>query len=275
MSDDHYYRAPRGRGFTLIELSIVLVIIGLVVGSVLAGKWLIRTSELQSVSSDVHMFKAAVMTFRIKYDAFPGDMPNATDYWGTDSNCPSTTYDGVPKAATCNGDDDGRVGFTSMVESYRFWQHLANAKLIEGMYTGTAYAVGGSSSSVLGRNVPQSRINNAGYTIGYKDSSLANGSQAWLYYSGIYNQALYYGKGNPNGDTTVSPAISTADAFWLDQKVDDGLPGSGQIVTFRHGNNGNGTGYSPSCASVGTEQTASYDLAQTGTKCSLVWRNLF
>src|ERR1019366_6843373 len=67
-------------GFTLIEMSIVLVIIGLIVGSVLVGRDLIRAAELRSVISEVEKYKTAVMTFKGKYDCLPGDCANATTF---------------------------------------------------------------------------------------------------------------------------------------------------------------------------------------------------
>ncbi len=136
------------RGFTLIELSIVLVIIGLIVGGVLAGQSLIRAAEIHSVVTDLQKFDTAINTFQGKYDALPGDMPNATSYWGAaggngtgnDAACFNTVSTG---AATCNGSGDGKLwdGYgsspTFYYEAYRAWQHLANSGLVAGAYTGT------------------------------------------------------------------------------------------------------------------------------------------
>ena len=68
--------------FTLVELSIVLVIIGLLVGGVLSGKSLIRASELRAVASEFSYYKIAIGNFKDKYSALPGDMRNAVTYWG-------------------------------------------------------------------------------------------------------------------------------------------------------------------------------------------------
>ena len=70
-------------GFSLVELSIVLVILGLLVGGVLTGQSLIRAAELRSVSTEYSRYVASVHTFRDKYFALPGDMTNATQFWGT------------------------------------------------------------------------------------------------------------------------------------------------------------------------------------------------
>jgi prepilin-type N-terminal cleavage/methylation domain-containing protein len=97
-------------GFTLIELSIVLVILGLLVSGVLLGQDLIRAAELRSVPTDFQKYQTAVNIFRDKYRALPGDMRNATDFWGENdpnlSTCRTTEGSGTD---TCNGDGDGVV----------------------------------------------------------------------------------------------------------------------------------------------------------------------
>ena len=108
--------SPSRSGFTLLELSIVLVIIGLLAGGILVGRDLIHAAELRSVVSDVDKFTAAANTFRLKYNCIPGDCTNATDYWGTDpGGCPDTPGNSVPKTATCNGTGNGRLADSSDV----------------------------------------------------------------------------------------------------------------------------------------------------------------
>ena len=61
-------------GFTLVELSIVLVIIGLIVGGVLVGQDLIAAARIRSQLSQIDKYNIAVNTFRLKYNVLPGDM---------------------------------------------------------------------------------------------------------------------------------------------------------------------------------------------------------
>ena len=70
------------RAFSLVELSIVLVILGLLVGGVLSGQSLIAAAALRSVTTQEARWVAATQTFRDKYFALPGDMNNATSFWG-------------------------------------------------------------------------------------------------------------------------------------------------------------------------------------------------
>ena len=62
-------------GFTLVELSLVLVIIGLVAGGVLVGRDLIAAATIRSTISQIEKYKTAVNTFRTKYNYLPGDIP--------------------------------------------------------------------------------------------------------------------------------------------------------------------------------------------------------
>jgi prepilin-type N-terminal cleavage/methylation domain-containing protein len=69
-------------GFTLVELSIVLMIIGLLVSGILVGKDMIRAAELRSITSEKDQFQTAVNLFKNKYLGLPGDLSNATAFWG-------------------------------------------------------------------------------------------------------------------------------------------------------------------------------------------------
>jgi prepilin-type N-terminal cleavage/methylation domain-containing protein len=128
-------------GFTLIEISIVMVIIGLIIGSILVGRDLIRAAEIRSVASDKEKIVTAVNTFRNKYNCMPGACPNATDFFGANpAGCPIPPGS-QPSTQTCNGGSTGRIGYSSDYEPYYFWQQLAAAGLWPGIYRGTASAV--------------------------------------------------------------------------------------------------------------------------------------
>lgn len=64
----------KNKGFTLIELSIVLVIIGLIVGGILIGRDMIRAAEIRSLISEKNQYIVATNNFRNKYNAMPGDI---------------------------------------------------------------------------------------------------------------------------------------------------------------------------------------------------------
>jgi len=116
--------------FTLVELSIVLVILGLLVGGVLAGQSLIHSAELRKTLTTIDNLKTAKHAFRDKYFALPGDMTNATQFW---PDCVS-----VAPLNECNGDGNGRIGVTlgGSYEFARVYQQFSAAGLVEGSYDG-------------------------------------------------------------------------------------------------------------------------------------------
>ena len=118
--DESARKAALIAGFTLIELSIVLVIIGLVVGGVLVGRDLINAAEIRSLLKEQEQFKTAAATFRGKYDCLPGDCWNAMTFgFATNGN-----GDGIM------GDPTGDLFNGLNAEQLSFWQQLFQAGLI-------------------------------------------------------------------------------------------------------------------------------------------------
>ena len=70
-------------GFTLVEISIVLVIIGLIVGGILVGRDLIHAAVIRADITAVQKMDTAVLTFKLKYNALPGDTQEATTFLGS------------------------------------------------------------------------------------------------------------------------------------------------------------------------------------------------
>lgn len=158
-------------GFTLIEMSFVLVIIGLIVGAILTGQDLIRAFQIRKIGTELNQITTTVRTFKIKYDCLPGDCTNATNFFGTGSSCPDT-----PGATgTCNGDGDGLIDAwrnIANVEDYYAFQQLALAGMILGNFPGAAGGI--HQGNVLpGNNMPASSFSpNIGYQLYSKYSSM-------------------------------------------------------------------------------------------------------
>jgi len=112
-------------GFTLIELAIVLVVIGLLLGGILKGQELIESARARNLISQLDSIKAAYFTFQDKYRAVPGDYPGPL----ARANLSGIENDQV------GGNGDGVVRDTPMGrESLLVWVHLAHANLISGNY---------------------------------------------------------------------------------------------------------------------------------------------
>lgn len=261
------------RAFSLVELSIVLVILGLLVGGVLAGQSLIRAAEIRSLTTDMTRFNTATQTFRDKYLAIPGDMANAIQFWGAQdagdglgTDCTNVSSSGI---LTCNGDGNGTVCTTNgqCYESHRFWQHLANAGLIEGKFTGIAQNTTNQSGSTAGVNAPQMRM--ATITAQPREIGVASGLAD--IYDGSYNGSFYVGKPacatcNPNG-----AFLKTEEAWNIDTKIDDGKPALGRLRTYKFGNATAWAADSANCADSATQASAQYNLSLSGIHCGLIF----
>ena len=241
--------------FSLVELSIVLVILGLLVGGILAGQSLIRASELRAVSTEFHRYSTAFNAFRDKYFVLPGDMANATSFWGTAANCPGTSAQGSTTQATCNGNGNNIIyPSTNSIEHFRAWQHLANAGLIEGNYSGVSGPDDSTSDSLLGINVPQSKLSSAGWSIRHNVSGIDVFTP-----SGIH--IFSFGGDAADGTQTSKPTTLTPEEAWnIDTKLDDGFPPLGKVMAFRTGcTNGSST----------SDLNATYVLSTKTKVCSL------
>ncbi|MCS7203420.1 MAG: prepilin-type N-terminal cleavage/methylation domain-containing protein [Thermodesulfovibrio sp.] len=144
------------KGFTLVELAIVLVIIGIILGAVLKGQELIYNAKVKRVQSQIKEFVAAFYTYYDKYGYYPGDDPAASARW---SGAPNGNGNGLVEGGYCD----------TAEESCYLWRHLRYGNIISGdpadatpatllpkhafggnldMFTGT-YTVGGVPRSGL------------------------------------------------------------------------------------------------------------------------------
>lgn len=178
-------------GFSLVELSIVLVILGLLVGGILAGQSLIRASQLRSVAVEYDRYRTATLAFRDKYFAIPGDFSNATGFWGKDDAYCAGDSGTASATGTCNGDGNARLspGSASTTgEILQFWRQLALAGLIDGNYTGIAGPSGGLNQRI-GENVPASKLAGAGWGVSWRGGISGNAT----YFDGSYDHPFSFG----------------------------------------------------------------------------------
>jgi prepilin-type N-terminal cleavage/methylation domain-containing protein len=126
-------------GFTLVEIAIVLVIIGLLLGGILKGQEMITQAKIKNIVNDFNGITVAVTSYQDRYRALPGDDQNATTRWTT-QNPGKGNGDGVIALTNKYKDNDtsGTGGAPpNTAESNLFWQHLRIAGFVPGLTTGT------------------------------------------------------------------------------------------------------------------------------------------
>lgn len=192
------------RGFTLIELSITMTVMALSVVVVLAGRDLIKESEIRQVISEVGDIRSAFARFEVRYDALPGDMDNANNTFGS----------------TADGNGDRWIDYNTgggNNEALLAWQHLTQSNTMLGKYSGTAIA----QKAEIGENIPPSVLQQeiTGYSVdSATDSSTWGGGGTNILILGSENTTLA-----DNGALTPEQTLS------IDAKIDDGNPTSGVV----------------------------------------------
>ena len=127
-------------GFTLIEIAIVLVIIGLLLGGVLKGQELINSAKVKNLATDFRNIPVFIYGYQDKFKALPGDDANVAAHLGIPPAVKATTPTSsggnacASNVCTGNGVIDGLWNSqTSTDESYLFWQHVRLAGLAPGV----------------------------------------------------------------------------------------------------------------------------------------------
>jgi len=183
----------RQKGFTLIEIAIVLVIIGLLLGGVLKGQELINTARVRAMNNTVDGITAAWFSFQDRYRAFPGDYLNDQS---------KVNLPGAPDG----GNSDGQVNSNS--ERARVWVHLEAAGYLTGGYTNPGETVAADDYACKPTVCPDN-----GFGSGM---NLSHGTMVQTAAANAHE--LISGRGIPVGVIAE-----------LDRKIDDGSPNSGAM----------------------------------------------
>lgn len=230
------------RGFTLVEIAIVLVIIGLLLGGILKGQELITSARVRNIADQNSGVQAAYYGFIDRYRQVPGDW-NATN-----------AAQAIP-AVTTGGNDSGRldtVGGSDWTEALALWEHLSKAGFIQGNYTGGSAAPTAADTD----KAPRNAFN--GYLVLYRTSD-------------------YYDTSGTPADRLnliLGAGIPVNVLRELDLKVDDGLPQTG---VMRHALTSGGTfpdngiGLSTATCVDTTTTPPIWDIASNEQLCNAIY----
>ena len=229
----------RQKGFTLIEIAIVLVIIGLLLGGVLKGQELINTARVRALNNNVDGITAAWFSFQDRYRAFPGD------YTQADVNLP-----GAPTPGDGNGLVGDAAGVDSPSERAMVWMHLQAAGYITGGYDDPAATVANANEYGCPVTICPDNGFGAGMNLNFGSLRQAAGAGA---------HELITGRGIP------VEVIAE-----LDRKVDDGEAGSGAMQL---GVAGTGWVAADVAACQSGADANLYELQAPSSNCAAVFRN--
>lgn len=222
----------RSQGFTLVELSIVIIIIGFLIAGIAAGQSLINNAKLNSVIQDMQQYTVAINNFASRYSALPGDLDVAGAFW------PSCD----PTPTNCNGNMNGVVEWPD--EAMRAFQHLSLAGITKFNYSAAAPF----PQAKFGQETQWSITSNSLQTY----AQAPNTRSALFFWVWPTNKHF----------------ISSVDAYSIDQKIDDGNPSDGIMLAY----NGDACvtepdGVTPAISTVYLANDAIYNLKNPSSLC--------
>lgn len=259
-------------GFTLIELAVGITIIGLLIGGVLIGRSMVRSGQIRAVITEHSRYLTSERAFEDKYNGLPGDMYNATAYWGKDNtNCSGHTGS-VGTPGTCNGDGDGLMEYSGSLggtaEVYQFWKQLVLAGYITGDYTGLAGTNNVQECSSAQKNCPTSKMPTAMWALRSLSATYAGDSNM---YALDYGNYFIFG-GELTASFPFTNVLTPEEAYQIDKKIDDGRPAFGSVIARRWNNV---CAVADSGASANTNFNASYKVSDKSLQCTLFFIKQF
>jgi prepilin-type N-terminal cleavage/methylation domain-containing protein len=199
----HHLASQRQRGFTLVEIAIVLMIVGLLIGGILRGQELIQSARVRNIVDQKSAIQTAYIGFLDRYRMLPGDLTAAQVL---------VVGNGVLASATGG---DGQIAFGT--ESTLFFQNLTAAGFISCGACMTVALVGGVGPAA---NTSNSPLNVYGDFLGTGNANSSTTGASW------------FDPSNPAINRFVvdtGASIPSQVLAEVDRKADDGLPGTGQL----------------------------------------------
>ena len=252
--------------FSLIELSIVLIIIGLLIAGVTGGASLIKSSQLRSVMGEARGYAVAVNAFYSQFNGLPGDFSTSIGNSGCGNNTSSIDYfSTAASTGTCAG--AGNI----TAESANAWVQLRTIGAIDSISLNvTAVATiaplfGSTSTSTA----PASKIQSAGWVFDYR-----NYTEGAINTAANQNVVILTSGITGTASTTATPILGTnistaalpgSDALSIDSKIDDGFANSGKV-------RGINPGATTGCYTASNIANVTYLTASTSKTCALSYQ---
>lgn len=200
----------RNRGFSLVEVAVVLIIIGVIVGGVMSGSNLIRQSRYKAVLTEMNDMATAIIDFQARYQYRPGDLPNAANFFAAPAN------------VNGNGNDRWDAGNEKDVA----WLQLSQAGMIQ------QRIINGAGTGVINRDGvngdrPNSKLDNAGWTVlsNFTIPGLPGGLPNLT-----FDNLLRIGGADGNEDLRA-PVLEIAGHQFMENKIDSpNTPISGRYI---------------------------------------------
>lgn len=213
--------ARKKSAFSLIELSIVLIIIGLLIAGVTGGASLIKSSQLRAAAGEGRAWATAVNGFYTQFNALPGDY-------------------GTAIAGSSGGDQDGTIEYfnnntgspsgAAANEGRAAWMQMRGANILDTTVVSVATITTTNSSTIAGISTfgslaPASKIQGAGWDFDYNTTSLQN----VVVLTAATGTLASTSNTLVNGTVISTGAITPPDALSIDTKIDDGAASTGKI----------------------------------------------
>lgn len=247
-------------GFTLVELAIVMIIIGLLIGGILKGQELITNARVSATVAQVKAVESGISGFRDKYAGMPGDIATPNTRL---PGCPATNPCGVAGAGGTIGDsaiqagaalDPGAVAAIT-TESGLAFIHLAAAGLIGGVQPG---------ATLLGAGQTNPTTPLGGHWAMATSNGVATGV---ILPAGLTNGVYIQAKSTAVGAVAVgndAQIMAPSNAANIDRKLDDGRPNTGSVRAVGVGGN-----TTTNCASLNTDAGV-YNEALGAASCGVI-----
>lgn len=242
------------KGFTLIELSIGLVIVGAMIGGILVARDMIRASQVRSQTAQIDQLITAANSFKLKYGYLPGDIPyDRAEKLGFPGHTASLRSMGNGIIEGYWGGSYVPVSVSQSGEPVLFWADLSSAGLLKSPFVVVPDARVGSTMHRVGTYYTSSTQNTKDFVIKDILPKAVTGQNDYFYvwsggfsvtddnfssdpnYSDNKNYmslATVWGIDHGKDKIIADPNFPVAVAYAIDLKIDDGMPQHGKLTTL-------------------------------------------